>query len=64
MTNINITINLEQLKAEVEKSSLGSPVKASLALVLNSLMEKERDEYINALSHERTDDRRGYRENG
>ena len=61
MTNINITINLEQLKAEVEKSSLGSPVKASLALVLNSLMEKERDEYINALSHERTDDRRGYR---
>lgn len=61
MTNINITINLEQLKAEVEKSSLGSPVKASLALVLNSLMEKERDEYINALSHERTDERRGYR---
>jgi hypothetical protein len=53
MTNINITINLEQLKAEVEKSSLGSPVKASLTLVLNSLMEKERDEYINcSLSRE------------
>lgn len=61
MTQINITINLEDLKDKVEKSSLESPVKASLALILNSLMEKERDEYINALSHERTDERKGYR---
>lgn len=61
MTQINITINLEDLKEKVEKSSLESPVKASLALILNSLMEKERDEYINALSHERTDERKGYR---
>lgn len=61
MTQINITINLEDLKAKVENSSLESPVKASLALLLNSLMEKERDEYINALSHERTDERKGYR---
>ncbi|KYG29209.1 IS256 family transposase [Alkalihalobacillus trypoxylicola] len=61
MTTFNITINLEQLKAEVEKSSLDSPVKASLALVLNSLMEKERDEYVNALSHERSEQRNGYR---
>lgn len=61
MTQINITINLEDLKAKVENSSLESPVKASLSLLLNSLMEKERDEYINALSHERTEERRGYR---
>ncbi|WP_066316309.1 IS256 family transposase [Bacillus sp. FJAT-29814] len=61
MTQINITINLEDLKEKVEKSSLDSPVKASLSLILNSLMEKERDEYINALSHERTEERRGYR---
>src|SRR3954452_5663923 len=61
MTQINITINLEDLKAKVENSSLESPVKASLSLILNSLMEKERDEYINALSHERTEERRGYR---
>jgi putative transposase len=60
-TQINITINLEDLKAKVENSSLESPVKASLALILNSLMEKERDEYINALSHERTEERKGYR---
>src|SRR3954470_16766348 len=61
MTQINITINLEDLKEKIESSSLESPVKASLALILNSLMEKERDEYINALSHERTEERRGYR---
>ena len=61
MTQINITINLEDLKAKIENSSLESPVKASLTLILNSLMEKERDEYINALSHERTEERRGYR---
>jgi putative transposase len=61
MTQINITINLEDLKAKIENSSLESPVKASLALILNSLMEKERDEYINALPHERTEDRTGYR---
>lgn len=61
MTQVNITINLEDLKEKVENSSLESPVKASLALILNSLMEKERDEYINALSHERTEERKGYR---
>src|SRR5690625_1682900 len=61
MTQINITINLEDLKEKVENSSLESPVKSSLSLILNSLMEKERDEYINALSHERTDERNGYR---
>src|SRR5699024_7526586 len=61
ITQTNITINLEDLKEKVENSSLESPVKSSLSLILNSLMEKERDEYINALSHERTDERNGYR---
>lgn len=61
MTQINITINLEELKGKIDNSSLESSVKASLSLILNSLMEKERDEYINALSHERTEERRGYR---
>lgn len=61
MTQINITINLEDLKDKIESSSLESPVKASLTIILNSLMEKERDEYINALPHERKEDRKGYR---
>jgi transposase-like protein len=61
MTQINITINLEDLKGKIENSSLESSVKASLTLILNSLMQKERDEYIHALSHERTEERHGYR---
>ncbi|WP_240375700.1 IS256 family transposase [Bacillus piscicola] len=61
MTQLNITLNLDDLKDKVESSSLESPVKAALTILLNSMMEKERDEYINALSHERTEERRGYR---
>lgn len=61
MTQLNITINLEELKGKIENSSLESPVKASLALILNSIMEKERDEHINALPHQRTEERKGQR---
>ena len=61
MTQINITINLEDLKEKIEDSTLETPVKASLSLILNSLMEKERDDYINALPYERTDTRNGQR---
>lgn len=61
MNQINITINLEDLKEKVESSSLDSIVKASLTIILNSLMENQRDEYINALPHERTEERRGHR---
>ncbi|MBU9710403.1 IS256 family transposase, partial [Bacillus tamaricis] len=45
----------------VEKSPLESHIKAALALVLNARMEQERDEYINALSYERTEARNGHR---
>src|SRR5699024_8828188 len=61
MTQLNITINLEELKEKIENSSLESPVKASMTLILNSLMEKERDDYINALPYERTENRTGQR---
>lgn len=61
MTQLNITINLEDLKEKIENSSLESPVKASVSLILNSLMEKEQEDYINALPYERTDSRRGHR---
>uniref|UniRef100_UPI00397910E9 transposase n=1 Tax=Niallia circulans TaxID=1397 RepID=UPI00397910E9 len=35
--------------------------KSSIVLVLNELMEKERDLYLNANSYERSADRRDYR---
>ncbi|HZW67853.1 MAG TPA: IS256 family transposase [Pseudogracilibacillus sp.] len=61
MTQLNITINLEDLKEKIEESSLESPVKASLSLILNSLMVKERDEYIDAMPYERSENRKGQR---
>lgn len=42
-------------------SEIDSVVKASVVLVLNTVMEKERDEYLNAGSYERTTERRDYR---
>ncbi len=61
MTQLNITINLKELKEKIETSSLESPYKASLTLLLNSLMEEERDSYINALPYERNSERRDSR---
>jgi transposase-like protein len=61
MTQLNITINLEDLKDKIERSSLESPVKASLSLILNSMMLKERDEYIDAMPYERSEKRKGQR---
>jgi putative transposase len=42
-------------------SDLNAVVKASVVLVLNSVMEKERDDYLQAGTYERTSDRRDYR---
>src|SRR5699024_153708 len=61
MTQINITINLEDLKEKIEDSTLETSVKDTLSLILKSLTEKERDDYTNALPYERTDTRNGQR---
>ena len=50
MTQLNITINLEDLKEKIEESSLESPVKASLSLMLHSLMVKGSDEYSDVMT--------------
>lgn len=42
-------------------SELDTVVKASVILVLNSVMEKERDDYLQAGAYERTSNRRDYR---
>jgi transposase-like protein len=61
MTQLNLTLNIDDLKDKVSNSDLDAVVKASLVLVLNEFMEKERDDYLNAKSYERTDDRMDYR---
>ena len=57
MTQIQFNLNLDFLKESVMNSDLDSVIKASVVLVLNSVMEKERDEYLQVGAYERTADR-------
>lgn len=61
MTQLNLTLNIDDLKDKVANSNLDALVKASLVLIFNEFMEKERDDYLNAKSYERTDERMDYR---
>lgn len=61
MTQIQFNLNIEDLKDAVINSELGTVVKASVVLVLNSVMENQRDEYLKAGAYERTTVRRDYR---
>lgn len=66
MTQINFTLNMDELKDAVAQSGMNELMKASLTLILNEYMENERDSFIQASSHERTptriDHRNGYYE--
>ncbi|WP_026693347.1 transposase, partial [Peribacillus kribbensis] len=61
MTQINFTLDFDKLKAEIGQSDLNDVVKSSLVLILNQYMETERDQYIQAGSHERSSNRTDYR---
>ncbi|MBP2243391.1 transposase-like protein [Cytobacillus eiseniae] len=61
MTQINFTLNLEDLKETVMNCGLDSVTKAALVLILNEVMEKERDDYLQAQAYERTNGRIDYR---
>lgn len=61
MTQINFTLNMDELKEAVSQSGMNEIMKASITLVLNAYMENERDSFIQASSHERTPSRIDYR---
>jgi len=61
MTQLNFTLNMDELKEAISQSSLNDLMKASLTLVLNSYMENERDAFIQASRYERNDRRSDYR---
>ncbi|MCI1592923.1 MAG: transposase, partial [Heyndrickxia oleronia] len=61
MTQIQFNLNIEDLKDAVMNSDLGAVMKASVVLVLNTVMEKERDDYLQAGAYERTSDRKDSR---
>jgi putative transposase len=61
MTQLQFNLNIEDLKDSVMNSDIDAVVKASIVLVLNSVMEKERDDYLQAGAYERSIARRDYR---
>src|SRR5690625_82051 len=61
MTQFNFTLNLEELKESLVKSDLNDFVKSALVIILNEYMEKERDDYMNTQSYERSANRHDYR---
>ncbi|MEH7307869.1 IS256 family transposase [Neobacillus drentensis] len=61
MTQLQFNLNIDDLKDSVMNSDIDAVIKASIVLVLNSVMENERDEYLQAGAYERSIERRDYR---
>ncbi len=61
MAQINFTLNLDELKENLMKSDLNDLVKSAIVIVLNEYMEKERDDYMDNESYDRSLDRHDYR---
>ncbi|MEK5443327.1 IS256 family transposase [Fredinandcohnia sp. FSL W7-1320] len=57
MTQIQFNLDIDVLKESVMNSDIDSVIKASIVLVLNSVMEKERDDFLQVGSYERSTDR-------
>lgn len=64
MTQFQFNLNLDNLKESVMNSDIDAVIKASIVLVLNSVMEKERDDHLQVGAYERSserfDSRNGY----
>src|SRR5690606_10192856 len=61
LTQIQFNLNLDHLKESVMNSDIDAVIKASIVLVLNSVMEKERDDDLQGLAYELSTDRLDYR---
>ncbi|MFD2705532.1 IS256 family transposase [Salibacterium lacus] len=61
MSQLQLNLNLDELKDYVMNSDLLSIYKAMIVLVLNEYMEKERDEHLNVSPYERSDQRQDFR---
>ncbi|MFD2705873.1 IS256 family transposase [Salibacterium lacus] len=61
MSQLQLNLNLDELKDYVVNSDLLSVYKAMIVLVLNEYMEKERDEHLNVSPYERSDQRLDFR---
>lgn len=57
MTQLQFTLDFDEIKEKVINSSLDEILKSTIVLVLNEFMEKERDDYLNVKPYERSGDR-------
>ncbi|WP_252501630.1 IS256 family transposase [Sporosarcina sp. Marseille-Q4943] len=61
MAQLNFNLDMDILKDSVMNSNIDAVVKSTIVLVLNEYMEMERDEYLQAASYERSNERIDYR---
>lgn len=61
MTQLQFNLDMDLLKESVMNSNIEAVVRSAIILVLNEFMEKERDEFLNAVAYERSNERRDYR---
>ncbi|GAK14752.1 IS256 family transposase [Geomicrobium sp. JCM 19039] len=61
MTQLQFTLDMEDLKEMVMSSNMEAVVRSSIVLILNEYMEKERDAYMQADHYERSGERQDYR---
>ena len=57
MTQINFTLDSEQIQDIISKSGANDLAKQMLTTIFNQLMERERDEYINVDTYSRDEGR-------
>jgi len=61
MTQLNITLNFDDLKDAVLNSNMEAVLKSTIVILFNEIMEKERDTYLQAAAYERSTERLDYR---
>ncbi|WOS95471.1 IS256 family transposase [Nosocomiicoccus massiliensis] len=61
MTQLNFTVDMKKILEDISGSNLNEMTKGLLTLVLNQVMQEERDEYMGIGSYERNSSRKDYR---
>lgn len=61
MTQLQFNLDMDLLKDSIINSNIDTVIKSAIVLVLNEFMEKERDDYLQVDTYERSTNRRDYR---
>jgi putative transposase len=61
MTHLQFNLDMDLLKESVMNSNIDAVLRSAIVLILNELMEKERDEFLHVAAYERSSERQDYR---